>query len=67
MMSYLSKFFSRENKKRVFKKYVYRYGAKEHFKLLRYSKDIKAIQLSNSAQSKFKNEAGIDAPLKKII
>jgi len=61
--------FSQENKKEVFKKYVYKDNDEneEYFKLLRTSKDIKVIQLWNDSESKFKNEAGIDAPLKKLF
>ncbi|MCK4524851.1 MAG: AAA family ATPase [Candidatus Andersenbacteria bacterium] len=61
--------FSQENKKEVFKKYVYKNDSEneEYFKLLRTSKNIKAIQLWNNSESKFKNEAGIDAPLKKLF
>jgi len=61
--------FSQENKKEVFKKYVYKDGdgTEERFNLLRSSDNIKAIQLWNNAESKFKNEAGIDAPLKKLF
>lgn len=61
--------FSQDNKKDVFKKYVYKDegGDNEYFKLLRSSKNIKAIQLWNNTESKFKNEAGIDAPLKKLF
>jgi len=61
--------FSQDNKKDVFKKYVYKNenSNDEYFKLLRSSKNIKAIQLWNNLESKFKNEAGIDAPLKKLF
>lgn len=61
--------FSQDNKKEVFKRYVYKNEGSddEYFKLLRSSKDIKAIQLWNNAESKFKNEAGIDAPLRKLF
>jgi len=61
--------FSQDNKKEVFKKYVYKNEGSEdeYFKLLRSSKNIKAIQLWNNVESKFKNEAGIDAPLKKLF
>jgi len=61
--------FSQKNKKEVFKKYIYKNGdePEEYFKLLRSSDNIKAIQLWNNTESKFKNEAGIDAPLKKLF
>lgn len=61
--------FSQENKKDVFKKYIYKNSdeSEEYFKLLRSSKNIKVIQLWNNSESKFKNEAGIDAPLKKLF
>lgn len=61
--------FSQQNKKEVFKKYIYKNEdeSEEYFKLSRSSKNIKALQLWNNDESKFKNEAGIDAPLKKLF
>ena len=61
--------FSQDNKKEVFKKYVYKIddGGIEYLKLLRSSKDVKVIQLWNNKESKYKNESGIDAPLKKLF
>jgi predicted ATP-dependent endonuclease of OLD family len=59
--------FSQDNKVTVFKKYVYDYEDKECFRLLRSSKNIKAIQLWNNETQEFKNESGIDAPLKKLF
>jgi predicted ATP-dependent endonuclease of OLD family len=61
--------FSQQNKKDVFKKYIYKNEdeGKEYFKISRSSKNIKAIQLWNDEESKFKNESGIDAPLKKLF
>lgn len=61
--------FSQQNKKEVFKKYIYKNEdeSEEYFKLSRSSKNIKALQLWNNEESKFKNEAGIDAPLKKLF
>ncbi|MFA5793402.1 MAG: AAA family ATPase [Candidatus Gracilibacteria bacterium] len=60
--------FSQDNKKGVFKKYVFKdTNDKEYFRLFRTSKDIKSIQLWDNKESKFKNESGIDAPLKKLF
>jgi predicted ATP-dependent endonuclease of OLD family len=61
--------FSQQNKKEVFKKYIYKNDdeSEEYFKLSRSSKNIKALQLWNNEDSKFKNESGIDAPLKKLF
>jgi len=59
--------FSQQNKKDVFKKYIYIDNDKECFKLSRSSKNIKALQLWNKEETKFKNESGIDAPLKKLF
>jgi predicted ATP-dependent endonuclease of OLD family len=59
--------FSQQNKVSVFKKYVYDHEDKECFRLLRSSKDIKAIQLWDIDTQEFKNESGIDAPLKKLF
>ncbi len=59
--------FSQQNKVPVFKKYVYEYNDKDCFKLLRSSKDIKAIHLWDKPSQEFKNESGIDAPLKKLF
>ena len=60
--------FSQDNKKGVFKKYVFKdKNDKEYFRLFRTSRDIKSIQLWDNKGSKFKNESGIDAPLKKLF
>lgn len=59
--------FSQDNKVSVFKKYVYDYEDKECFRLLRSTKNIKAIQLWDNETHEFKNESGIDAPLKKLF
>ena len=59
--------FSQDNKVSVFKKYVYDYEDKECFRLLRSSENIKAIQLWDKDIQEFKNESGIDAPLKKLF
>jgi predicted ATP-dependent endonuclease of OLD family len=59
--------FSQDNKVSVFKKYVYDYEDKECFRLLRSSENTKAIQLWDKDIQEFKNESGIDAPLKKLF
>lgn len=59
--------FSQPNKVAVFKKYVYNQENKEYFKLRRSSENIKAIQLWNKDTDEYKNESGIDAPLKKLF
>jgi len=59
--------FSQINKVDVFKKYIYTIDDTEYFRLCRSSEDIKAIHLWNNDLSKYKNESGIDAPLKKIF
>ncbi len=59
--------FSQQNKKDIFKKYIYNIDDKEYIKLCRKSSNIKAIQLWDNNESKYKNEAGIDAPLKKLF
>lgn len=59
--------FSQENKKNVFKKYIYKLEDIEYFKLCRSSSNIKAIQLWDNSESIYKNESGIDAPLKKLF
>ncbi len=60
--------FSQENKKDIFKKYVYKNEANEKcLKLFRSSEKIKEIKLWDNSKSEFKNEAGIDAPVKKLF
>ncbi len=59
--------FSQRNKKKVFKNYIYKSNDKEYFKISRSSKSIKELQLWNKEENKFKNETGIDAPLKKLF
>ena len=61
--------FSQDNKKDVFKRHVYKNGTEdeERFKLLRTSADQKEIRLWDKATSEFKNQSGIDAPLKKLF
>lgn len=58
--------FSQENKKAVFKKYIY--GDEENLlKLRRDTENMQAIRLWDSASTGFKNESGIDAPTKKLF
>jgi len=59
--------FSQKNKIDVFKKYIYTIDDTEYFKLCRSSEDIRAIHLWNNDLSEYKNESGIDAPLKKLF
>ncbi len=59
--------YSQQNKKDVFKKYIYTYDNNEYFKLTRTSTNIKVIQLWDNEENAFKNESGIDAPLKKLF
>jgi len=61
--------FSQENKKAVFNKYVYSPNGKdEYFRAIRSSKeDLKVVQLWDNEKATFKNETGIDAPLKKLF
>ncbi|HHI87693.1 MAG TPA: hypothetical protein ENK03_01995 [Candidatus Cloacimonetes bacterium] len=59
--------FSQANKVSVFKKYVYNHEDQECLRLLRSSENIKAIQLWDKETKEFKNESGIDAPLKKLF
>lgn len=59
--------FSQPNKVEVFKKYVYDHEDKECFRLLRSSENINVIQLWDKETQVFRNESGIDAPLKKLF
>lgn len=59
--------FSQTNKKDIFNKYVFSKDGTEHLKIIRSSKDPKAVQLWDQTESQYKNEIGIDAPLKKLF
>lgn len=60
--------FSQENKKDTFKKYIYKDGNGDNcLKLFRSSEKIKEIKLWDNDKLEFKNEAGIDAPIKKLF
>lgn len=60
--------FSQENKKDTFKKYIYKNENSEScLKLFRSSEKIKEIKLWDNNKLEFKNEAGIDAPIKKLF
>ncbi|MGH7239046.1 MAG: ATP-dependent nuclease [Candidatus Saccharimonadales bacterium] len=58
--------FSQENKKNVFKKYVFGDDG-NLLKLRRDTENLQAIRLWESASNEFKNESGIDAPTKKLF
>lgn len=59
--------FSQPNKVNVFKKYVFKNKIDECFKLKRTSSNLKAIELWDEDSSEYKNESGIDAPIKKMF
>lgn len=59
--------FSQPNKIDVFKKYVFQLGADSAFKISRDTEDAKAIKLWSAADGVYKNESGIDAPIKKLF
>lgn len=60
--------FSQENKKAVFRSYIYQNQNQENlFKICRDSSDISKLKLWNNNTGQFANETGIDAPLKKLF
>jgi AAA15 family ATPase/GTPase len=60
--------FSQENKKAVFKSYIYQNQNQENlFKIRRDSSELSRLKLWNNNTQGFVNEAGIDAPVKKLF
>lgn len=59
--------FSQPNKVAVFKKYIDSVDDIESIKFSRSTSSIKAIQLWSNADNEYKNESGIDAPVKKLF
>lgn len=60
--------FSQENKKAVFKRYIFQNDQDEPvFKISRSTEDIKQVKLWNETDQQFVNESGIDAPVKKLF
>ncbi|MGE5479902.1 MAG: ATP-dependent nuclease [Chloroflexota bacterium] len=59
--------FSQENKKKVFRKYLFKENTEDHIKFLRTSDDLKSIKLWDNENQQYINESGIDAPIKKLF
>lgn len=59
--------FSQDNKKDTFKKYVYKENDIEQIKIIRSSSNLKEVKFWDNTKSEFKNETGIDAPMKKLF
>ncbi len=60
--------FSQENKISKFKEYIYKDSDdNEHIKISRSTSDVKSVKLWNNSSAEYKNEAGIDAPIKKLF
>lgn len=59
--------FSQENKVAVFKKYINDGVTTESIRFSRRTSSIKAIQLWSNKDDEYKNESGIDAPVKKLF
>lgn len=59
--------FSQPNKIAVFKKYINDNSATESIRFSRNTSSIKAIQLWSDEDGEYKNESGIDAPVKKLF
>jgi len=59
--------FSQKNKIQVFKKYIHEVGSENYLKVSRSTSDIKSIKLWDYDAKEYKNETGIDAPLKKLF
>lgn len=59
--------FSQENKKETFKKYIYKENETEYIKIIRSSSNPKEVKFWDSIKKEFKNETGIDAPMKKLF
>lgn len=61
--------FSQDNKKDTFKKYIYKENDNdtENLKIIRSSSNLKEVKFWDNTKSEFKNETGIDAPMKKLF
>ena len=59
--------FSQDNKKDTFKKYVYKENEIEQIKIIRSSSNLKEVKFWDNSKLEFKNETGIDAPMKKLF
>jgi predicted ATP-dependent endonuclease of OLD family len=59
--------FSQPNKTSTFKKYTYEIETDSFLKASRSTSDIKTIKLWDTETQEYKNETGIDAPLKKLF
>ena len=59
--------FCQQNKKEIFKKYIFKDGEIEHLIAKRDEDDLKGIYLYNKELGTYKNESGIDAPFKKLF
>ncbi len=59
--------FSQPNKIDTFKKYITNINDNHRITFIRSSSNIKAIKLWSDADNEYKNEAGIDAPVKKLF
>jgi len=59
--------FSQPNKVNIFKKYIIEHEGAQLIRFLRKTPDAKAIKLWSNDDQEYKNESGIDAPVKKIF
>ncbi len=60
--------FSQNNKIAVFKRYIYQNAQGENlFRICRDTNEIKQVKLWNQANGVYINEAGIDAPIRKLF
>lgn len=60
--------FSQDNKKAVFKKYIFQNALGESlFKISRSTENVKEVRLWDEASGNYENETGIDAPVKKLF
>lgn len=59
--------FGQGNKQKVLEGSIYKEHDRECFRIRRDSKNVKAILLWKPGENKFKNESGIDAPIKKLF
>jgi len=59
--------FSQPNKTSTFKKYMYQIESDNFIKASRGTSDIKTIKLWDKESKEYRNETGIDAPLKKLF
>jgi predicted ATP-dependent endonuclease of OLD family len=59
--------FSQPNKVSIFKKYITNHSGEQQIHFMRHTSNVKTIKLWSGENKEYKNESGIDAPVKKLF